>query len=136
MVAASARRAISNMTVLSVSFVLLTLATANAVSDAEFAALVAQVKSMAASTAWKSRVNVLEFGADPSGAKDSTSQIQAAMDSLTLNAGTGQYGGIVDVPTGRFRCDGVLNVPASVTLLGTFRSATAHAPYACQDFVD
>ena len=36
-------------------------------------------------------------------------------------------GGIVDIPSGRYRCDSELVVPASVTLLGTFRSTPTHA---------
>ena len=59
-----------------------------------------------------SRVSVLAFGADPLGHVDSTNAIQAALDSF------GGRGGIVDVPSGRFRCDAQLVVPPSVTLIG------------------
>ena len=67
-----------------------------------------------------SRVSVLEFGADPTGQADSTAAIQAALNRF------GGQGGIVDVPSGFFRCNSGLVVPAGVTLLGTFRSTPTH----------
>ena len=66
-----------------------------------------------------SRVSVLEFGADPTGQADSTAAIQAA-----LNRSGGQ-GGIVDVPSGFFRCHSGLVVPAGVTLLRRARATRA-----------
>ena len=60
----------------------------------------------------ESRVNVLAFGADPLGQADSTAAIQAAMDSF------GGHGGIVDIPSGFFRCNSELVVPPSVSASG------------------
>lgn len=107
--------------------------TTGQVSELAFAALVHKVERMAVTIEQLqqhappppipggSRVSVLAFGADPLGQSDSTKAIQAALDSF------GGRGGIVDVPSGRFRCDAELVVPPSVTLIGTFRSTPTHA---------
>lgn len=50
--------------------------------------------------------DVLEFGADPGGEQDSTTAIQAAIDSL-------DGGGVVRVPEGLYRVDGALFVERS-----------------------
>jgi hypothetical protein len=52
--------------------------------------------------------SVLEFGADPSGAGDSTSAIQA-----TINAVAQAGGGVVAIPAGSYRCDDLLEVTSS-----------------------
>jgi hypothetical protein len=52
--------------------------------------------------------SVLEFGADPSGALDSTSAIQATIDAVA-QAG----GGVVAIPFGSYRCDDLLSVTTS-----------------------
>jgi hypothetical protein len=52
--------------------------------------------------------SVLDEGADPSGVLDSTSAIQATIDAVE-QAG----GGVVLVPAGSYRCDGLLEVEAS-----------------------
>jgi hypothetical protein len=49
-------------------------------------------------------VSVTDFGADPSGASDSTAAIQQAIDSLSSG------GGVVQIPTGLYRCDDILTV--------------------------
>lgn len=56
-------------------------------------------------------VSVIDFGADPTGAADSTSAIQQAIDSLSPG------GGVVDVPAGVYRCDDVLAVTTPGTVL-------------------
>ena len=57
--------------------------------------------------------SVLSFGAKPNGTGDSTRAFQEAMDACA-EAG----GGIVHVPTGRFRFQGTLTVPVQVVLRG------------------
>ncbi|KIG14631.1 hypothetical protein DB30_06510 [Enhygromyxa salina] len=52
--------------------------------------------------------SVLEDGADPSGAADSTAAIQA-----TINAVSQAGGGVVLVPAGSYRCDGLLTLTTS-----------------------
>ncbi|MBN2496687.1 MAG: hypothetical protein JXR96_19005 [Deltaproteobacteria bacterium] len=58
------------------------------------------------------RVSVLDFGADPDGQADSTAALQAALDEA------GQAGGgVVLVPEGLYRCDGLLAVDRSGVVL-------------------
>ncbi len=52
--------------------------------------------------------SILDDGADPSGASDSTAAIQATIDAVA-QAG----GGVVMIPAGSYRCDGLLEVTAS-----------------------
>lgn len=67
-------------------------------------------------------VNVLDFGADPTGVADSTAAIQAAINSLAptssavtpANAG----GGTVYIPAGRFRITDTLLIGYGITLMG------------------
>jgi hypothetical protein len=66
--------------------------------------------------------NVMDFGATAEGAGDNTAAFQAALDRAR-EAG----GGRVAVPPGRYRFDGSLNMPADVSLTGTFRYSPAHA---------
>ncbi len=66
--------------------------------------------------------NVGDFGAKGDGVFDNTAAFQQALDT----AGAAN-GGTVDVPTGRYRFAGSLNVPANVALRGTFAYAPAHA---------
>jgi hypothetical protein len=63
----------------------------------------------------KTRWNVVEMGAVADGSKDNTEVFQKALDAAG-NAG----GGIVEVPSGRYRINGNLSVPAGVTLQGTY----------------
>jgi len=65
---------------------------------------------------------VRDFGAVPGGEVDATVAFQRA-----LNAAHEAGGGIVNVPTGRYRFDGTLTIPRNVTLRGTFTYAPAHA---------
>jgi len=51
------------------------------------------------------RVSVLDHGADPTGETDSTAALQAALDQAG-EAG----GGVVRIPAGLYRCDGLLQV--------------------------
>jgi hypothetical protein len=60
--------------------------------------------------------SVLDTGAVGDGQTDNTAAFQKALDEAG-NAG----GGIVNVPTGQFRINGNLVIPASVTLQGTYR---------------
>ncbi|MCC6490166.1 MAG: hypothetical protein IT364_21960 [Candidatus Hydrogenedentes bacterium] len=60
-----------------------------------------EVKGMAVFNAAK------DFGADKTGVSDSTAAIQAAIDAAEVD------GGVVFLPTGLYRCDGVLTVNAS-----------------------
>jgi len=55
-------------------------------------------------------VNVLDFGADPTGAVDSTTNIQNAINSLGVN------GGIVFGEDNTYRVDNAITVPSNVTL--------------------
>lgn len=67
-------------------------------------------------------VNVLDFGADPTGVADSTTAIQAAIDSLAptssaitpANAG----GGTVYLPAGKYRITDTLLIGYGITLQG------------------
>ena len=60
--------------------------------------------------------DVVEAGAVGDGETDNTAAFQKALDEAG-EAG----GGIVNVPAGRYRIDGTLNIPGAVTLEGTFR---------------
>ena len=62
------------------------------------------------------RWNVVDAGAVADGTTDSTAAFQKALDAAD-QAG----GGVVEVPAGNFRFEGVLSVPAGVTLQGTYR---------------
>lgn len=59
--------------------------------------------------------DVMDFGALPNGITDNTAAFQAALDHA------GEKGGIVHVPAGRFRIDGNLTIPESVTIEGIMR---------------
>jgi hypothetical protein len=62
-----------------------------------------------------------DFASVAGGEKDATSLFQAAMDAKAAAGG-----GVVDVPTGRYRFDGALTVPTGVTLRGTYAYAPSH----------
>lgn len=62
---------------------------------------------------------VTEFGADPTGATDSTAAIQAALLSFGTLGGAGSAGGVVYLPAGDFATSKPLIVPAGVTLQGS-----------------
>ena len=51
--------------------------------------------------------DVTDYGADATGSADSTGAIQAAIDAASAD------GGVVYLPAGEYRCDGVLTVTAS-----------------------
>lgn len=55
---------------------------------------------------------VAQYGADPTGAKDATAAIQSALDAAAAAGG-----GVVFVPQGLYRCDGMLDVSRSGVVL-------------------
>ncbi len=61
--------------------------------------------------------NIVAFGADPTGATVSTSEIQAALDSAAVS------GGAVYVPSGTFHIDSLVSVPAGVSVIGSGHDA-------------
>lgn len=61
-------------------------------------------------------VNVLDFGADPTGVADSTAAIQAAIDSISA--------GVVSIPIGTFRTIATINMKNGVSLVGAGSYAT------------
>jgi hypothetical protein len=69
--------------------------------------------------------NVLDFGADSTGATDSTSAFQAAIDSLPVNGGT------IFIPTGTFLIDALSfpNNPKIVNVVGSGIDATILQKY-------
>lgn len=80
-------------------------------------------------------VNVLDYGADPTGTADSTAAIQAAMTyagTLTIpdtvypiSNNYGRKGGTtVFLPAGKYRTTATLNVPQNVNLMGAGRNST------------
>jgi hypothetical protein len=71
-------------------------------------------------------VNVLDFGADPTGTNDSTANIQAAINTFPVTDGLVQGGGTVYFPPGVYKVSGslVLSGRSGVMLVGASRSAT------------
>src|SRR5512133_2742331 len=78
-------------------------------------ALVLVVKTLAGDSG-RARWDVPDLS--PDGTNDCTAALQVALERAG-KAG----GGIVELPAGRFRCNGTLSIPANVTLQGIFRSA-------------
>lgn len=66
--------------------------------------------------------NVRDFGATGKAPSDCTKAFQAA-----INAASEAGGGIVEVPTGRYRFEGSLYIRPHVTLRGTYTYAPSHA---------
>ena len=64
--------------------------------------------------------NVADFGAIADGVADSTGAFQRALDE------TGRKGGTVYAPPGKYLFKGCINVPDSVTLMGSFGNVSAH----------
>jgi hypothetical protein len=77
------------------------------------------------SLAGERRWDVVESGAAGDGVADCTGVFQKLLDEAG-RAG----GGVVEVPAGRFRINGTLNVPANVTLQGIFRVPPTTGPVA------
>lgn len=73
--------------------------------------------------------NVVDAGAKGDGVTDNTTAFQQLLDEAG-RAG----GGIVKVPTGRYRINGTLRVPGSVTLEGTFRTPPSSSHDNTPDF--
>ncbi|MDR1415576.1 MAG: glycoside hydrolase family 55 protein [Odoribacteraceae bacterium] len=65
-------------------------------------------------------VSVMDFGAKGDGVTDDTKAFQDALDSF------GTKGGTVHAPAGNYLFTGNLNIPAAVTLKGSFESVPAH----------
>ena len=64
-------------------------------------------------------VNVLDYGADPTGATNSQPAIQAAIDSLaTTSSASATGGGTVYIPAGKFKINSTLKIGHGITLLG------------------
>ena len=62
-------------------------------------------------------VNVLDFGADPTGVADSTSSINAA---LAFSVATGKPG-VVTIPSGTYKCTSTITVDVSmIRLVGQY----------------
>ena len=61
-------------------------------------------------------VNVLDFGADPTGVADSTAAIQAAIDSISA--------GVVILPIGTYKTVATINMKNGVSLVGAGSYAT------------
>lgn len=70
--------------------------------------------------------NVLDYGADPTGAADSTAALQAAINAAELYAGANIYGSaVIHFPNGRYKISSSLTIDQSnVTLLSGRRGAT------------
>jgi hypothetical protein len=68
-------------------------------------------------------LNVLDFAADSSGLHDSTKAFQEALDRVG-DAG----GGTVFVPEGKYRFEGSLEIPTSVTLRGEWKKPSKEDP--------
>jgi polygalacturonase len=70
-----------------------------------------------AGSAWAAnpQIDVKDFGAKGDGKTDDTLAFQKALDQA------GKMGGIVLVPPGQYRLDGVISVPEGVTLEGVWR---------------
>ncbi|MFA7692622.1 MAG: hypothetical protein GX117_05670 [Candidatus Hydrogenedentes bacterium] len=66
--------------------------------------------------------SVMDFGAVADGVTDNTAFFQEAMDEAEKNRG-----GIVEVPAGRYRFEGNLQIPSNVSLKGIFSYAPSHA---------
>jgi hypothetical protein len=67
------------------------------------------------SCAENTQLNVLDFGAKGNGKADDTLAFQKALDQA------GEKGGVVLVPPGQYRLDGVISIPEGVTLEGVWR---------------
>ena len=73
-------------------------------------------------------LNVLDFGADKTGAKDSTSAFKQAIAkaSQCKNGGCGSSGGgTIYVPAGKYKITEQLDLPDRVALIGTLKEGTA-----------
>lgn len=68
--------------------------------------------------------SIMDYGAYPDGTRDNTPVFQQALDATAA-----VNGGIVEVPSGRYRFEGSLSIPSNVTLRGTFTYAPAHAGF-------
>lgn len=78
--------------------------------------LTAMTLSAAEQTESPIRWNAVDFGVTSDESVDNTATLQAVLDQA------GQAGGgLVELPSGRFRFDGTLSIPAGVTLCGTYR---------------
>jgi hypothetical protein len=75
-------------------------------------------------------VNVLNYGADPTGATDSTAAIQAAIDYVQINGNVSYGQGTVYIPSGVYKILGTLTVSKSfVTIQGQSIQGTSLNSY-------
>lgn len=76
-------------------------------------------------------VNILDFGADPTGTTDSAAAIQAAVDSIsTTTAGAGP-GGLVYIPAGTYKLTAAIDLPYGVSVKGDGGTASILQCYDC-----
>jgi len=68
--------------------------------------------------------SVMDYGACPDGTRDNTLIFQKALDTTAV-----VNGGIVEVPSGRYRFEGAITIPSNVTLRGTFTYAPSHTGF-------
>jgi hypothetical protein len=73
-------------------------------------------------------LNVLDYGADPTGVADSYAAIQAALDAATFSGSTGR-GWVVYLPTGRYLISDTLRVANATVVTGDGRHQTAIRPF-------
>lgn len=74
-------------------------------------------------------INVLDYGADPTGASDSTTAIQNAINAATNSGVAGSSGGTVFFPPGTYKVNGTLSpysgtANTRISLIGSGKSAT------------
>lgn len=79
-------------------------------------------------------VNVLNYGADPTGATDSTAAIQAAIDYVQINGNVSYGNGTVYIPSGIYKILGTLTISKSFVTIqgqgiqGTFLDSYSNSP--------
>ncbi len=82
-------------------------------------------------------VNVLDYGADPNGKKDSTEAFKKAMDEANncINGKCGNNsGGVIYVPKGIYKITSSLILPEHVALVGELKEGTADGTVLMIDF--
>jgi len=73
-------------------------------------------------------LNVLDYGADPTGVSDSYAAIQAALDAATLSGSTGR-GWVVYLPHGTYLISNTLTVANATVVTGDGRQQTIIRPF-------
>lgn len=80
-----------------------------------------------------SPVNVLDFGADPTGTDDSTSAIQAAIDAISSEDWFGQ---VLEVPTGTYKITAALTLPSNNIVISGYGAEFVSTGARCFDIGD